>query len=110
MNRFGRTGLDDGSRGDTMLLHTFQRTRVLEPNRMNRDSTYMYMFIMDAVVPGGEYDLRRLLERMPPVDQAAAEYRAILRIACAGEGGRAAVLDDAAAVAADDADNEPTGR
>jgi len=76
------------------------------------DSTYMHMsmFIMDTVVPGGEYDIRRLLEQMPPVDQVAAEYRAILRIACVGEGGRAAVLDDAAAVAADYADNEPTGR
>jgi hypothetical protein len=93
-----------------MRLHTFQRTRVLEPNRMNRDRTYMRIFIIDAVVTGGKYDIRRLLERMPSVDQAAAEYRAILRIACVGEGGRAAVLDDAAAVAADSADQEPTGR
>ncbi|GAC1648204.1 MAG: hypothetical protein NVS4B3_03380 [Gemmatimonadaceae bacterium] len=75
VTRLWRAGLDYGAKQDPTVLATFQNTRVLYPNRMNRDSTYTYMFVMDPPITGAQYDIQKLLNRMLPPAQADAEYR-----------------------------------
>lgn len=76
VTRFWQTGLDYGARRDSMTLATFQHTRVLYPTRRNADGSYTYMFVMDPVLSGANYDIAALLRRMLPAAQATEEYRA----------------------------------
>jgi hypothetical protein len=39
----------------------FQETRILHPTEPEKDGSYSYIFLMDPVVPGGEYDIERLM-------------------------------------------------
>lgn len=84
VTRFWKTGLDYGTRQDARVLAAFKKTRVLYPNRTNDDSTSTYMFIMDPVVPGAEYDIQKLLRLMLPPAQAAEEYRLYLESLATG--------------------------
>lgn len=51
----------------------FKHTRVLYPTKAEPDGTWSYIFIMDPVVPGGEYNIRTLLVKMYG-EQKADEY------------------------------------
>jgi hypothetical protein len=51
----------------------FKQTRVLYPVTPEPDGTYSYMFIMDPVIPGGNYDIDELLRKMYD-PQKAEEY------------------------------------
>jgi ketosteroid isomerase-like protein len=85
ITRFWHAGLDYGARRDASSLRAFRHTRVLYPNRMNRDSTYSYMFVMDPVMAGAEYDIQKLLQRMLRADEAAAEYRTFTESLASGK-------------------------
>jgi hypothetical protein len=51
----------------------FEYTRVLRPAKAYDDGTWTYLYVMDPVIPGAEYDIERLLKRM--FDEARAwEY------------------------------------
>ncbi|MBI1760641.1 MAG: hypothetical protein HYR56_04310 [Acidobacteria bacterium] len=49
----------------------FEHTRVLRPSKANDDGTWTYLYVMDPVIPGAEYDIERLLKRM--FDEAKAQ-------------------------------------
>lgn len=51
----------------------FHKTRVLYPTQPERDSTYSYIFIMDPVITGGDYDIGNLLKKIYG-EAKAAEY------------------------------------
>ena len=55
----------------------FRQTRVLHPVEPEEDGTYTYLFIMDPVVPRGDYDIENLLKKMYD-EQKATEYMKML--------------------------------
>ena len=42
----------------------FTQTRVLYPTKQEADGSYNYMFIMDQVITGGDYDIESLLKKI----------------------------------------------
>ena len=42
-------------------LHVLNQTRILHPSGPNADGSYTYIFLMDPVVPDGEYGFEKLL-------------------------------------------------
>jgi hypothetical protein len=42
----------------------FKQTRILHPTQPEKDGTYSYIFVMDPVVEGGDYDIPSLLNKM----------------------------------------------
>lgn len=42
----------------------FKQTRVLHPTRQEEDGSYKYIFIMDPVLKGGNYDIGQLMEKI----------------------------------------------
>lgn len=55
----------------------FRQTRVLHSVKPEEDGTYSYLFIMDPVVPGADYDIENLLKKMYD-EQKATEYMKML--------------------------------
>ena len=55
------------------LQAAFHQTRVLYPTHQEKDGTYSYVFIMDPVIPGGNYDIAALLKKEYG-DRKGAEY------------------------------------
>lgn len=51
----------------------FRQTRVLHPTKAEADGTYSYIFIMDPIVEGADYDIDNLLKKMYGPEKAA-EY------------------------------------
>lgn len=51
----------------------FRQTRVLHPTKAEEDGTYSYIFIMDPIIEGGDYDIDNLLKKMYGPEKAA-EY------------------------------------
>ncbi len=51
----------------------FNQTRILSPTQQEADGTYSYLFIMDPVVSGGDYDISSLLKKMYG-EEKAKEY------------------------------------
>lgn len=51
----------------------FRQTRVLHPTKAEEDGTYSYIFIMDPIIEGGDYDIDNLLKKMYGAEKAA-EY------------------------------------
>ena len=51
----------------------FKHTRVLYPTRQEADGSYNYMFIMDTVIAGGDYDIDSLLKKIYG-EEKANEY------------------------------------
>ena len=83
VNSFWAAGMKLGET-DPTERRVFQHTRVLYPTRPNADGTYTYIFIMDPVIPGGNYDIESALERMYPADEAARRLK-MLEDTFAGE-------------------------
>ncbi len=54
---------------------TFKQTRVLYPTQMNKDSTYTYVFLMDPVIPQGDYSILNFLKKMYGEDEAKEYYK-----------------------------------
>jgi hypothetical protein len=48
----------------------FSKTRVLHPAEPNPDGTYTYIFIMDPLIPGAEYNISHILYEYYPREQA----------------------------------------
>jgi hypothetical protein len=46
---------------DTILKKQFDATRWLTPARQNKDKTWTFVFLMDPVVPKGDYDIEHFL-------------------------------------------------
>ena len=56
-------------------LQAFRQTRVLHPAKMNEDSTYTYVFLMDPVIPDKNYSILDFLNKMYGEDEAKKYYR-----------------------------------
>lgn len=55
----------------------FRQTRVLHPIKAEADGTYSYIFIMDPLISGADYEIDHLLKKMYD-SQKAAEYSKML--------------------------------
>jgi hypothetical protein len=53
----------------------FRQTRVLQAVRPEADGTYAYLFIMDPVIKGANYDIQAFLKKMYDAPKAAAYYQ-----------------------------------
>jgi hypothetical protein len=51
-------------------IHVLNRTRILHPTGPNEDGTYTYIFLMDPLVPDGEYNIEKLLLLTYPPEEA----------------------------------------
>ncbi len=60
---------------DDVGKRTFRQTRVLHGAKPEEDGNYTYIFLMDPVIVGADYDIQNLLRRMYPKDKADAFYR-----------------------------------
>jgi len=55
-----------GARTEPEVLN---KTRILKPTAVNKDGTYTYIFLMDPLVAGGEYDFEPILKREYPPEK-----------------------------------------
>jgi hypothetical protein len=62
----------------------FKQTRVLHPIQQEKDGSYNYIFIMDPVLKGGNYDIRQLLDKIYKPEKAA-EYEKLYNDAVIGD-------------------------
>ncbi|MBO2032208.1 hypothetical protein J4D99_12495 [Siccationidurans ginsengisoli] len=53
----------------------FRHTRVLNPTKPQADGTYVYLFIMDPVQKGSDYDVENLLKKAYGAEKATAYYK-----------------------------------
>lgn len=53
------------------MQEQYQKTRWLTPARPNKDSTWTYVFLMDPVVEGGNYQFEPLFEEKYSKEEAA---------------------------------------
>lgn len=53
----------------------FKQTRTMHAGKADPDGTYPYIFIMDPVVAGGDYDIESLLTKMFGAEKAAEHYK-----------------------------------
>lgn len=65
------------------VQQVFQQTRVLHPIQAEADGTYSYLFIMDPVVPGADYDIENLIRKMYE-EKKANEYLKMFSETAAG--------------------------
>jgi hypothetical protein len=63
---------------DPVTARQLQRARILDPTRMERDSTYSYVFIVDPVVTSRGYSFPELLAKAYGARQAE-EYVKLFR-------------------------------
>jgi hypothetical protein len=75
---------DGAAKLDPDEQRVFRQTRVLHPTRQENDGSYKYIFIMDPVLKGGNYDIGQLLEKIYG-QQKAAEYSKLYDEAILGE-------------------------
>lgn len=52
----------------------FRQTRVLHPVKMNKDSTYTYIFLMDPLIPNKSYKILNFLKKMYGEEKANKYY------------------------------------
>jgi hypothetical protein len=53
----------------------FRQTRVMHPIKANADGSYTYLFIMDPMVKGGDYDIESLIKKMYGTKQGSEYYK-----------------------------------
>lgn len=53
----------------------FRQTRILHPVSANPDGTYTYLFIMDPLIKGADYDIGSLIKKMYGPKQGADYYK-----------------------------------
>jgi hypothetical protein len=52
-----------------------KQTRILHPTKADPDGTYPYLFIMDPVIKGADYEIDSLLKKMYGTKKAAEYYK-----------------------------------
>jgi hypothetical protein len=55
--------LKKGAAADPILKKVHGQTRMLVPKEANPDGTYTYIWLMDPVAPGADYEYRAILEK-----------------------------------------------
>lgn len=53
----------------------FSQTRVMYPEKMEKDSTYKYSFLMDPVVKNTNYDILSIIKKMYGAEKGAEYYK-----------------------------------
>ena len=56
----------------------FKQTRILHPVEQEQDGTYSYVFIMDPVIPGADYNIKNLLNKMYGEQKADEHFKMFL--------------------------------
>ena len=53
----------------------FRQTRIMHPTKANADGSYTYLFIMDPLIKGADYDIESLIKKMYGPQQGAVHYK-----------------------------------
>lgn len=53
----------------------FSQTRVMHPEKMEKDGTYLYSFLMDPVIKNTDYDILSLIKKMYGAKKGAEYYK-----------------------------------
>ncbi len=61
--------------GDVTRQQTGRQTRVLHPTDVNEDGTYTYVYLIDPVVEGADYDIEKLLKQHLGEEQGARTFQ-----------------------------------
>jgi hypothetical protein len=69
---------------DAAEQQAFRQTRVMHPSKANPDGSYTYLFIMDPVVKGANYDIESITKKMYGPSRGA-EYYKLFEDALAGK-------------------------
>lgn len=70
-----RPTMDRAAPGDPETADHIRRARFLKPVRMDADSTYAYLFIVDPAANSTPYNFVRLIQRSYPPEQAGEYVR-----------------------------------
>jgi hypothetical protein len=68
---------DSASKLSAADQQVFRQTRVLHPTVPEKDGTYSYIFLMDPYIPGGNYNISALLNKMYG-EPKASQYNKML--------------------------------
>lgn len=71
--------LKKASASDPVFRKVHGQTRMLVPKEANPDGTYTYIWLMDPVVPGGDYQYRAILEKAYSKHEADAALALVER-------------------------------
>jgi hypothetical protein len=63
---------------DPAIKRIVTQTRTLKPRKANEDGTFTYIFLMDPLVEGGEYDMVAIMKRVMPEAEANAVFQQFL--------------------------------
>jgi hypothetical protein len=55
--------LEENAKNDSKTRNLIEQTRMLEPRRVNKDSTYTYIWLMDPIVKKANYSYPGILSR-----------------------------------------------
>lgn len=75
VSRFGEA-LRRAAASDEAVRRVMVQTRNLAPTKANGDGTWTYIFLMDPVVPGYDYDMETILAKAMP----QSEVNALLKL------------------------------
>lgn len=53
----------------------FRQTRIMHPEKAEKDGTYAYTFVMDPVIKGADYDIGSLTKKMYGEKQGTKYYK-----------------------------------
>ena len=53
----------------------FSQTRIMHPEKMEKDSTYLYSFLMDPVIKHTSYDILSIIKKMYGAEKGAEYYK-----------------------------------
>ena len=53
----------------------FSQTRIMHPEKPEKDGTYLYSFLMDPVIKGADYDIASLTKKMYGAKKGAEYYK-----------------------------------
>jgi hypothetical protein len=62
--------LEKVSASDATVKRMDMQTRVLSPAEANPDGTYTYVFLMDPLVEGADYNMQNILKKAVAADEA----------------------------------------
>ena len=56
--------LEENAKNDSKTRNLIEQTRMLEPRRANKDSSYTYIWLMDPIVKDADYSYPGILSRV----------------------------------------------
>ena len=76
--------LEENAKNDSKTRNLIEQTRMLEPRRANKDSSYTYIWLMDPLVKDADYSYPGILSRVHSPEET--EKYISMQLECLGGG------------------------